>query len=173
VTTVNGQDGEREHQKPLKAERPMQTFSVAISVGNIHGEKFEKLEALVDLASDYTTLPREVLERLGVAASGRKTSKFADGRQAESDAGWARLRLEGDDIYARVVFGEQGESTLLGRRYWRTRLTRAEDLHWGRPSVLATSPRCVPAGQLGAPGVPALPRCGDHSHLVLHRQPLL
>lgn len=92
----------------------MHTFSVAISVGNIHGEKFEKLEALVDLASDYTTLPRDVLERLEVAASGRETSEFADGRQAESDTGWARLRLEGDDIYARVVFCEQGGATLLG-----------------------------------------------------------
>ena len=76
----------------------MQTFSVAISVGNIHGEKFEELEAVVDTASDYTTLPRGLLERLGVVPSGRETSEHADGRQVDSDTGWAWLRLGGNDI---------------------------------------------------------------------------
>lgn len=76
--------------------------------------KFEKLQAVVDTVSDYTTLPRELLERLGVASSGEEISEFADGRQVNRDTSWAWLRLEGDDIYARVVFGEEGEATLLG-----------------------------------------------------------
>ena len=92
----------------------MGMFSVTISVANIHGEKFEELEAVVDPASDYTTLPRDLLQRLGVVPSGRETSEFADGGQVDRDTGWAWLRLEGDDIYARVVFGEESEATLLG-----------------------------------------------------------
>ena len=92
----------------------MGIFSVNIGVASVHGETFEDIEAIVDTASDYTTMPRPLLERLGVPVTGTAVSEFADGRQADSETGWARIRLEEDEIYARVAFGEEGEAVLLG-----------------------------------------------------------
>ena len=92
----------------------MGIFSVNIDVASVHGESFEEIETIVDTANDYTTLPREMLERLGVPVNGTTTSEFTDGSQADSDTGWARIRLEDDEIYARVIFGEEEEAVLLG-----------------------------------------------------------
>ena len=39
---------------------------------------------------------------------------MADGRQVPSDTGWARLRLEGRDVYTPVIFAQEGETSLLG-----------------------------------------------------------
>ena len=92
----------------------MGIFSVTIEVANVHGDTFEEVEVTVDTASDYTTVPRQMLQRLAVPVTGTAISELADGREVPSDTGWARLRLQGDDIYARVIFGEEGEVSLLG-----------------------------------------------------------
>ena len=92
----------------------MGIFNVTIAVANVHGQTFEDVEVTVDTACDYTSLPRELLERLGVAVTGNAISEMADGRQVPSETGWARVRLENDDVYTRVVFGETGETSLLG-----------------------------------------------------------
>lgn len=43
-------------------------FNVTIAVANVTGEVFEEIEATVDTACDYTTLPREMGN---VAVAGR------------------------------------------------------------------------------------------------------
>ena len=83
-------------------------------MANVHGETFEEVEVIVDTASDYTTVPRQMLERIGVPVTGTAISEMADGREVPSDTGWARVRLQGDDIYTRVIFGQKGEVSLLG-----------------------------------------------------------
>ena len=92
----------------------MGIFSVTVEVANVHGDTFEEVEVTVDTASDYTTVPRQMLERLSVPVTGTAISEMADGREVPSDTGWARVRLQGDDIYTRVIFGEEGEASLLG-----------------------------------------------------------
>ena len=92
----------------------MGIFNVTIAVANVNGDVFEEIEATVDTASDYTTLPRVMLQRLGVPVTGEAISEMADGRQVPSDTGWARVRLEGREVYTPVIFAEMGEASLLG-----------------------------------------------------------
>ena len=73
-----------------------------------------EIDATVDTACDYTTLPREMLQRVGVPVSGEAISEMADGLEVPSDTGWARVRLEGREVYTPVIFAEEGEASLLG-----------------------------------------------------------
>ena len=92
----------------------MGMFNVTIAIGNVNGDSFEEIESTVDTDCDYTTLPREILHRLGVEVSGEAISEMADGRQVASDTGWARVRLEGREVYTPVIFADAGEASLLG-----------------------------------------------------------
>lgn len=92
----------------------MGIFNVTIAVANVNGDVFEEIETTVDTACDYTTVPREMLQRLGVPVTGEAISEMADGRQVPSDIGWARVRLEGLEVYTPVIFAEEGEASLLG-----------------------------------------------------------
>ena len=92
----------------------MGIFNVTIAVANVHGHTFEEVEVTVDTACDYTTVPREMLQRLGVPVSGEAISEIADGRQVPAETGWALVRLEGREVYTPVIFAEEGEVSLLG-----------------------------------------------------------
>ncbi len=92
----------------------MGIFNLTIAVGNVNGDSFEDVEAIVDTACDYTTVPREMLHRLGIPVSGEAISEMADGCQVPSDTGWARVRLEGREVYTPVIFADEGEASLLG-----------------------------------------------------------
>ena len=92
----------------------MEILNVTIAVANVHGQTFEKVDVTVDTASDYTALPREMLQRLDVPVTGEAISEMADGRQVPADTGWALVRLEGREVYTPVIFAEEGEASLLG-----------------------------------------------------------
>ena len=92
----------------------MGIFNVTIAVANVHGHTFEEVEVTVDTACDFTTVPREMLQRLGVPVSGEAISEMADGRQVPAETGWALVRLEGREVYTPVIFAEEGEVSLLG-----------------------------------------------------------
>ncbi len=44
----------------------MGTFTYTIDIGDPQGQRFERVEALVDTGASYTTLPASLLQRLGV-----------------------------------------------------------------------------------------------------------
>lgn len=44
----------------------MGTFTVTIQIGDLAGQQFVEVQALVDTGSTYTVLPNEVLEQLGI-----------------------------------------------------------------------------------------------------------
>ena len=92
----------------------MGIFNVTIAVANVHGQTFEEVNVTVDTACDYTTLPREMLQRLDVPVTGQAKSEMADGRQVPSETGWARVRLEGREVYTPVIFAQDDEASLLG-----------------------------------------------------------
>ena len=92
----------------------MGIFNVTIAVANVHGQTFEDVDVTVDTAYDYTTLPREMLQRLTGTVSGEAISEMADGRQVPPETGWARVRLEGQEVYTPVIFAQEGEASLLG-----------------------------------------------------------
>jgi predicted aspartyl protease len=89
-TTVEVQDLERRHPP-----RPM-------------------LHTLVDSGSEYTWIPRDVLEELGVAAQRKQGFIVADGRRIDRDIGYALVRAGGSEAPELVVFAETGDMVLLG-----------------------------------------------------------
>lgn len=92
----------------------MGSFSVPIEIGDPDGQRFESLEALVDSAATYTSVPRDVLGRLGVQPTQNRLFEFADGRQVYYGVAWLTIRLEGMLQPTLVVFGAAGTEPLLG-----------------------------------------------------------
>ena len=71
-------------------------------------------DTLVDTGSEYTWIPRGVLEELGVAAERKQGFIVADGRRIDRDIGYVLVRAGGSEAPALVVFAETGDMTLLG-----------------------------------------------------------
>ena len=61
----------------LKKTLEMGTFSVALQVGDLAGQQFVEVEALVDTESTYTVLAKEVLDRLGLCRKAREVLNSA------------------------------------------------------------------------------------------------
>ena len=79
-----------------------------------NGQRFVEVEPLVDTGSTYTVLPASALIRLGVEAAEQALFELADDRLVEYPVGDARIRLEGRERIAPVVFGPEGATLLLG-----------------------------------------------------------
>ncbi len=92
----------------------MGSFHVAIEVGDVQGQRFEALEALVDTGATYTLIPRSVLQRLGVAPEERWPFTLADGPTVDYDVAQVQVRLDGRRRYTVAVFGDDGAKCLLG-----------------------------------------------------------
>jgi predicted aspartyl protease len=91
----------------------METFRVEFEIGDSAGQRWKKVEGLVDMGSTYTWVPREVLVRLGVQPQFTREFETADGRIIERDVAVATARLDGQALPTLVVFSDGG-SPLLG-----------------------------------------------------------
>ena len=69
---------------------------------------------LVDTGSEYTWIPRDVLEDLRVTVQRKQTFIVADGRRIDRDIGYALVRAGGSEAPDMVVFAEPGDMVLLG-----------------------------------------------------------
>ena len=92
----------------------MGTFSYPVEVGDLDGQSYEMVEALVDTGASYTVAPASLLRRLGITPRENIEFELADGRIIELGIGEARIRVDGRDAVTLVVFGEEGVSPLLG-----------------------------------------------------------
>ena len=92
----------------------MGVVRVTIEVGDSSGRRFEPVEVLVDTGSTFTTVPGELLRRLGVSPQRRMPARLADGSIIEDDVSDAVIRLEGKTFFTPVAFGREGEPNLLG-----------------------------------------------------------
>jgi len=77
-------------------------------------EKREPVEFLVDSGALYSFGPRDVLERLGIAAHSKQRFRLADGSTIDRDRGDALFFYKGRQGAAPVIFAERGDATLLG-----------------------------------------------------------
>jgi clan AA aspartic protease len=74
----------------------------------------EKLEFLIDSGALSSVVPTPILEKLGIKPFGEQTFRLADGSKIVRKKGAAVFKY-GDRIGgADVVFGEEGDSVLLG-----------------------------------------------------------
>jgi aspartyl protease family protein len=74
----------------------------------------EPVDFLVDSGAVYSFVPRDILTRLGIASHARLRFRLADGSTIERDRGDAVFFYKGQQGAAPVIFGEQGDATLLG-----------------------------------------------------------
>ncbi len=92
----------------------MSSFETTIEVGDLDGRRGEAIDALVGTGATYTSLPREVLARLGVQPEERRPFVLAHGQQVEYPLAWIRVGLEGRQQPTPVIFGDAASEPLLG-----------------------------------------------------------
>ncbi len=86
-----------------------------VEVGNpASPEVTEKLEFLIDSGAVYSVIPTTILERLGIKPFAEQQFRLADGSKIVRKKGGALFRYEDSIGVADVVFGEEGDSVLLG-----------------------------------------------------------
>lgn len=86
-----------------------------MEVGNpANPEVTEKIEFLIDSGAIYSVVPAPILERLGIRPLTEQEFRLADGTRIARKKGVAVFKY-GDRIGgADVIFGEAGDSVLLG-----------------------------------------------------------
>ena len=74
----------------------------------------EKLEFLIDSGAIYSVVPTPILDRLGIKPLTEQVFRLADGSKISRKKGIALFRYGEQVGGADVIFGEEGDSTLLG-----------------------------------------------------------
>lgn len=94
----------------------MGLFRTTIEIQNWErrGPKHALRETLVDTGSEYTWIPRSVLEALGILPQRKQGFLVPDGRRIERDIGYALVHAGGTEAPDLVVFAEPGDMVLLG-----------------------------------------------------------
>lgn len=89
--------------------------SVTIEVGNpSKPNKTIPVEFLVDSGAIYSVVPSKTLKHLGVKPLAKETFHLANGQRIVRRKGGALFKFQDKIGVADVVFGEPGDSTLLG-----------------------------------------------------------
>ena len=92
----------------------MSTFTAPLEIASDAGERWARIEAIVDTGSTYTWVPGGVLTRIGVRPRFKREFETADKRVVSRDIGVAMARINGEEIPTIVVFAEPGGPALLG-----------------------------------------------------------
>ncbi|MBI4596651.1 MAG: aspartyl protease [Candidatus Tectomicrobia bacterium] len=86
-----------------------------IEMGNpANPEATEKIEFLVDSGIICSVVPAAVLEKLGIRPIGKQEFRLANGSKIERRKGIALFKYGERIGGADVIFGEEGDSNLLG-----------------------------------------------------------
>ncbi len=93
----------------------MRLTVLTVEVGNIaHPKKMVKLEFLVDSGAIYSVVPAAILKKLGIKPLKEEEFRLANGDKIVRKKGAALFRYKDRIGGADVIFGEEGDSTLLG-----------------------------------------------------------
>jgi clan AA aspartic protease len=77
-------------------------------------EVTEKVEFLIDSGAIYSVVPTPILERIGIKPLAEQEFRLADGTKIVRRKGVAVFKYGGRIGGADVIFGEEGDSLLLG-----------------------------------------------------------
>lgn len=89
--------------------------TLKIEISNIAKPKLkEPVEFLVDSSALYSVVPAKVLKKLGIKPLTQETYSMVDGTQLVRKRGFALFRYGNRIGGADVIFGEVGDSVLLG-----------------------------------------------------------
>jgi clan AA aspartic protease len=93
----------------------MGMFDVKVKLANLAAPgQTAEVSLLVDTGATLSWIPRNILEKLGVAAFSRLPFSLADGRRLERDVTAVLLTIDGRKAPVQVAFGEPGEKAVLG-----------------------------------------------------------
>jgi predicted aspartyl protease len=88
---------------------------VDMDVANVaNPERTERVEFLVDSGATYSVVPAAILDRLNIQPLTEQVFRFADGKKVTRRKGGAFYRYGERIGTADVIFGEEGDSNLLG-----------------------------------------------------------
>lgn len=76
--------------------------------------KSRPLDVIVDTGATLPVLPAKVLTDLGIRPTDRVKLVIGDGRRIVRQTGDVRLRLEGREVWSRVIFGKPRDPAVLG-----------------------------------------------------------
>lgn len=86
-----------------------------LEVGNpANPEVTEKVEFLIDSGAIYSVVPTLILDRLGIKPLAEQEFRLADGSKIVRKKGIALFKYGERIGGADVIFGEEGDATLLG-----------------------------------------------------------
>lgn len=86
-----------------------------VEVGNpANPEVTVKIEFLIDSGAVYSVVPAPILEKLGIKPLTEQEFRLADGTKIIRKKGIALFKYGGKIGGADVIFGDEGDSTLLG-----------------------------------------------------------
>lgn len=74
----------------------------------------EKLTFLIDTGATYSVVPSKVLKELEIKPDEKREFTLADGRKITRKLGGARFEYNGNKGHAPVIFGQRGDSTIIG-----------------------------------------------------------
>ena len=92
----------------------MSVFSVPVEVSDLEHRRSERVDAWVDTGAFYSSLPRPLLESLGIARHDRAQFMLADGRIIENDLGYMWMLVGDKSVITLVIFAEPESEPLLG-----------------------------------------------------------
>ena len=88
---------------------------IEVKVGNpAKPEITEKVELLVDSGATYSVIPADILRKLGIKTIGKETFRLANGDKIVRNKGIAYFKYGDKSGGCDVIFGEEGDSNLLG-----------------------------------------------------------
>ena len=140
--------------------------TIAIEHPARRGTTLELSDVIIDTGSEYTWIPRPVLESLGFAPERIVEFVTTDGRQIERGVGFANVYAEGTSTPDIVVFAERGDVVLLGAHTLeglnlRIDLVSRRLVHGGAVPA-AVSSLTSDAGQSLHPRATRVPYLRDH-----------
>ena len=77
-------------------------------------KRFVEMEFLVDSGASFTVAPAKVLKGLGVEPDKKQSFLLANGEKITRAMGEAFFEFEDKSGYSKVIFGQRGDSALLG-----------------------------------------------------------
>ena len=107
----------------------MGPFTVPLQVGDLAGQQFIAVEAVVDTGATYTSIPENTLNQLNIEIRESRSFELADNRVVEYPVGYSSIRLEEREIIALVVFAPQGTDALLGAATLETASLAVDPIH--------------------------------------------
>jgi len=99
----------------FRLEKTMGLTDTRLTVANpLDRTRSRQLNFLVDSGAIYSVVPRDILLELGIVPDGRESFSLADKTSIEREVGEAAFTYQGRTRTSPVMFGEDGDSILLG-----------------------------------------------------------